>query len=135
MKTLPLRLNPGDDLRRAVEDAASTFGAGSAVVVIAGIGSLAGAQLRFAGRPEATAVPGDLEILTLSGTVAGGSAHLHASISDADGRVLGGHVAAGCMVRTTAELLLALLPDWEFARRHDEQTGHPELQVRPKSVR
>lgn len=135
MKTLPLRLDPGDDLRASIEAAAGALGAGDAVVVIAGIGSLSGAQLRFAGRPEATTIPGDLEILTLSGTVAGGAAHLHASVSDAQGRVLGGHVAPGCIVRTTAELLLAVLPDWAFSRAPDAQTGYAELQVRPKSGR
>lgn len=135
MKTLPLRLNPGEDLRRAIEAAAGAFGAGDGVVVVAGIGSLSGAQLRFAGRPDATSIMGDLEILTLSGTVAGGAAHLHASVSDAQGRVIGGHVAPGCIVRTTAELLLAVLPDWEFTRVSDAQTGYPELQVRPKSGR
>jgi predicted DNA-binding protein with PD1-like motif len=105
------------------------------VVVIAGIGSLSGAQLRFAGRPDATFIAGDLEILTLSGTVADGAAHLHASVSDAQGQVFGGHVAPGCIVRTTAELLLAVLPEWQFSRAFDAQTGYPELQVRPKSGR
>ncbi len=33
-----------------------------------------------------------------------------------DGRVVGGHAAHGCIVRTTAEVLLALLPAWRFAR-------------------
>lgn len=48
--------------------------------------------------------------------------------------MLGGHVAAGCIVRTTAEVLLALLPEWDFAREPDAATGHDELVVRAAFV-
>jgi hypothetical protein len=34
------------------------------------------------------------------------------------------------MVRSTAEVLLALLPEWEFARERDAVTGYDELVVR-----
>ena len=44
--------------------------------------------------------------------------------------VTGGHVAYGCTVRTTAEVLLALLPDWRFSREPDAATGFDELVVR-----
>jgi predicted DNA-binding protein with PD1-like motif len=40
-------------------------------------------------------------------------------------------VGAGCIVRTTAELLLALLPDRRFTREHDARTGYPELKINP----
>jgi predicted DNA-binding protein with PD1-like motif len=50
---------------------------------------------------------------------------------DATGRVLGGHVAYGCIVRTTAEVLIALLPDHRFDREPDPATGFEELVVRP----
>ena len=92
-----------------------------------------------------------MEILSLSGTVAvnvteGGahsSSHLHMALSTATGEVLGGHVAPGCIprpgpqgmgeMRTTAEVLLALLPEWEFAREPDAATGYDELVVRTAS--
>ena len=121
----PLRLVPGDDLR----DALQAHAAGAAFVV-AGIGSLRGARLRFAGAAEPTAITGDLEIVALSGTLSPDGLHLHACLADAAGRVVGGHVAAGCTVRTTAEVLLAPLPGWRFARALDARTGHPELVVR-----
>ena len=41
-------------------------------------------------------------------------------------------LACGCPVRTTAELLLALLPAWQFSREPDLCTGYAELQVRPR---
>ena len=92
MLTLPLRLQPGDDVRGAVVAALLASGH-QAGFVLQGIGSLSVAQLRFAGQPQATALHGDLEILTLSGSIAPDGAHLHMSVSDARGQVLGGHVA------------------------------------------
>jgi len=131
MKTMPLRLSPGDDLRAALAAAMTAAGA-EAAFVLAGIGSLREARLRFAGRDPLHHAVGDLEILTLSGTLGAGGAHLHASLADADGRVLGGHVAPGCIVRTTAEVLLALLDDVRFTREPDAATGYAELQVWPR---
>lgn len=131
MKTLPLRLDPGADLRAALSAALSAHGA-EAAFVVGGIGSLREARLRFAGRDEPHRLVGDLEILTLSGTLGVGGPHLHASLADADGRVFGGHVAPGCIVRTTAEILLAVLEDARFTREHDAATGYAELVIRPR---
>lgn len=130
LQALPLRLAPGQDLRSAIEAAVAASGA-QAAFVLQGIGSLDGARLRFAGLPQPSTLEGDLEILTLAGSVAAGGAHLHMSVSDAHGQVTGGHVAPGCMVRTTAEILLALLPGHAFSREYDARTGYPELTVRP----
>ena len=128
MLALPLRLHPGDDLRAAVVAALRASGH-EAGFVLQGIGSLNVAQLRYAGQPQAAALHGDLEILTLAGSLAPDGAHLHMSVSDARGQVFGGHVCPGCVVRTTAELLLALLPERRFAREHDPLTGYPELKI------
>ena len=132
MKTLPLRLSPGDDLRAALEAALAATGA-EAAFVVSGIGSLREARIRFAGRDALHQVAGDLEILTLAGTLGAGGAHLHASLADADGRVFGGHVAPGCIVRTTAEVLLAVLDDVAFTREPDAATGYAELAIRPRT--
>jgi predicted DNA-binding protein with PD1-like motif len=103
---------------------------GIGCVVLAGIGSLSGARLRLAGAPDAIGLDGDLEILTLSGTLSPDGAHLHISVADRDGRLFGGHVAPGCVVRTTAEVLLSVLPEWAFKREMDAATGYEELVVR-----
>ena len=132
MKTLPLRLNPGADLRAALSTALSAFH-GEAAFVVAGVGSLCEARLRFAGREELQCLVGDLELLTLSGTLGAGGPHLHASLSDAEGRVFGGHVAPGCIVRTTAEVLLAVLDEATFAREPDPATGYAELVIRQRA--
>lgn len=105
MKTLPVRLTPGQDLRAALEAAVQAQNCRAAFV--------------------------------LSGTVAadGGktASHMHMAISTATGQVLDGHVAPGCIVLTTAEVLLALLPNWQFTREPDAQTGYDELVVQARS--
>jgi predicted DNA-binding protein with PD1-like motif len=129
MQALPLRLAPGADLRAAIE---SALGNHTAAFVLQGIGSLSVAQLRYAGVDQLTTLRGDLEILTIAGSIAPDGAHLHMSVSDAQGHVFGGHVAAGCIVRTTAELLLAVLPEHAFTRELDVAgSGYKELVVRP----
>jgi predicted DNA-binding protein with PD1-like motif len=138
LKTLPIRLGPGQDLRGALEAAVREHG-GQAAFVIAGIGSLSDARIRFAGVDQAQTLAGDSEILSLSGTVgvdeAGHShSHLHMAVSTASGAVFGGHVVPGCRVRTTAEVLLGLLPEWGFSREADPATGYPELVVRPNEA-
>lgn len=107
-----------------------------AAFVLSGIGSLSTAGIRLAGAAQPTRLTESMEILTLSGTVAAGGektgSHMHMAISTATGQVLGGHVAPGCIVLTTAEVLLALLPDWQFTREPDAATGYDELVIRPK---
>ena len=128
MDALPLRLPPGADLRAALEAevAARSHCAG---FVLSAVGSLKAARLRLAGADEPDNLRGDLEILTLAGTIAGNGSHLHMSVADSDGRVMGGHVAHGCIVRTTAEVLLVLLPEWSFNRELDPATGFAELVI------
>jgi predicted DNA-binding protein with PD1-like motif len=131
MKTLPIRMSPGEDVRKALEAAVAARG-GTAAFVLSGIGSLSTASIRFAGRAQAETRTGDLEILTLAGTVAGPESHVHASLADADGVVFGGHLGYGSIVRTTCEILLALLGEWDFSREHDTDTGYRELAIRPR---
>lgn len=138
MQTLPIRLNPGDDLRAAIE--AAVRGANCrAAFVISGIGSLSSAGLRFAGAEQPRRFTGDSEIHSLSSSVAfdgaHSSSHLHMALSTASGEVFGGHVAPGCMVRTTAEVLLALLPDWAFSRAPDAATGYLEFEVTKRDLK
>lgn len=131
MRTLPLRLVPGDDLRTTLEDIARSRTPGAAFV-LQGIGSLSVAQLRYAGADDPAELRGDLEILTLAGSLSPDGAHLHMSVSDRDGRVYGGHVAKGCIVRTTAEILVACLEEHRFSRETDPATGFSELVVKPR---
>jgi predicted DNA-binding protein with PD1-like motif len=135
-QTLVLRLTPGEDLRTALDAAFAQLQAEQgtkAACIISAVGSLSQAVLRYAAEPTGTVLEEALELITLSGTLSPDGAHLHASVADAQGHVRGGHVMPGCIVRTTAEIVLAALPGWVFSRQHDAATGYRELvaQARP----
>ena len=132
MKVVPLRLPPGADLRRALE-AWMGEQQEQAGCLISAVGSLSLAQLRLAGATQATAIHGELEILSLSGTLSPDGVHLHIAIADSRGTVLGGHLCAGSLVRTTAELVIGLLPEWRFSRQLDPATGFAELRISPQA--
>lgn len=123
-----LRLQPGADLRAALEGQGFV-----AACVLSAVGSFSRAMLRYAEADEGTALEGPLELLTLSGTLGRDGGHLHASVSNAQGQVRGGHVMPGCIVRTTAEVVLGLLPEWEFRRMPDAATGYQELLARKRA--
>jgi uncharacterized protein len=125
----PLRLPPGVVLRRELERLVSEGHIGPGFV-IAGIGSIADAVIRFANKDNETLITGPHEVLTLSGSLSRGGAHLHAAVAGSSGQVFGGHVCYGNTVRTTAEILLLETPGWSLSRAFDETTGYKELLVR-----
>ena len=129
MTSQPLRLPPGADLRRALEALAAQHAQSG--FVIAGIGSLRDPRIRFANAAAPATLPGDFELLTLSGSLAPDGAHMHMTVADQHGQVFGGHVTEGNIIRTTAEIVLAWLPAHALARSHDPATGFDELTVRP----
>ncbi len=126
MRFLALRLLPGEDLRGALQ-AAFAAEPEAAGFVAACAGSLDLAHLRFAGREGGSAVPGPLEIVSLSGSFSTEGPHLHLTVADAEGAVTGGHLLEGSPVRTTAEVVLGLASGVEFRREADARTGYSEL--------
>lgn len=128
LKVVPLRLLPGADLRQGLETWMLRQKE-QAGCVISAVGSLSQLRLRLAGAVDATTIGGDLEILSLAGTLSPDGAHLHIAVADTTGAVIGGHLAAGSLVRTTAELVLGLLPQWQFRRQLDPATGSAELHI------
>ena len=54
-------------------------------------------------------------------------------MADSSGAVIGGHLCTGSLVRTTAELVIGLLPDWRFNRELDPATGYTELRISPQA--
>lgn len=133
MQTWVLRLSPGVDPIESLLDACKENG-WTAAFVVSGVGSLANAKLRFAAQPEPSDIAGPLELVSLSGTLSLDGPHLHAAVSDAQGNVFGGHLRPGSKVRTTAEILVSVLPDVVFRRRADPRTGYRELIVEPRDT-
>jgi predicted DNA-binding protein with PD1-like motif/glutaredoxin len=114
MRTLPLKLGPGSDLRGSLEQLAIEQGAAGFVLGV--VGNLSRAAFQCAGRSGPTILEGDLEIITLQGTVAPGGVHLHLSLSDSDCQVWGGHLEPGTLVLKGADLLVGFLQDSQLAQ-------------------
>jgi predicted DNA-binding protein with PD1-like motif len=123
---------PGEDVRTGLEEWCKD-NALEAGCVVSAVGSLSRAVLRMAGRSDGSTLTGDMEICSLSGTLSRHGMHLHMAVGDAEGRMHGGHLLAGCTVRTTLEVVVQEIGGLALHRRPDARTGYPELfpEVRP----
>ncbi len=129
-----IRLVPGDDPKVKLEAYVKEKKL-KAVVVLAAVGSLTEAVIRYANEPKTTTLKGHFEVVSLSGTLGSTSgSHLHISISDKTGKTLGGHLSAGSKVYTTLEVALGEVTDVEFKREHDPISTWDELKVYPVSA-
>ena len=93
------------------------------------VGSLTHYAIRYANQPGITSDSGHFEIVSLTGTVSMNGSHLHISISDSTGRTIGGHLAEGCRIYTTAEIVILSNDELVFKREKDGSTPWEELKV------
>ena len=128
MKILPLRLKPSQDLRQSLKEFARIQNIEAGFVLTA-IGSLQQAAIRFADREETTILHDKFEIVSLNGTVANAGVHLHIAISDRSGKMIGGHLVNGCIIYTTAEIVIGVSEEFRFLRTVDIETGYLELEI------
>jgi uncharacterized protein len=131
MKTYAFRLHPGMDLRQELVRFAAEKQLKAAFVMTC-VGSLQRANLRLANKPTATVYEDKFEIDSLVGTLSLDGPHLHITLSDSNGNVIGGHVFDGCLIYTTAEIVLGELEDVSFRRTVDPKTAYDELIISPK---
>ncbi len=120
---------PGDDLRQAliVFCKENSILAGS---ILSSVGSLKTVKIRKASSDSFYVSDSAHEIITLSGLVSTDGVHIHISVADSLGQVLGGHLSDGNIVFTTVELVLASFPTIQFAREFDPATGFNELKIK-----
>ncbi len=133
MQTFALRLQPGQDLKQEL----TTFAVSKqlqAGFVLSAIGSLQQATLRFANQPTGTTLAATFEILSLNGTLSVNGSHLHTAIADSTGNVIGGHLMNGCIIYTTAEIIIGELSQFTFMRSPDPHTGFLELDIKERST-
>lgn len=133
MRMVAVVLKPGQDLRTAIEDVVAAQHI-NAATVISCVGALSHARLRMAGtgREEQAVLDyeGKFEIVSLIGNVGPDRTHLHMSISDKAGRVIGGHIkTGGNIVDITAELVLAVDDSLRFTESRDDTVGWDNLVV------
>jgi uncharacterized protein len=126
MRPLPLKLGPGSDLRRSLEQVALQQNASGFVLGV--VGNLSRAAFQCPGRIGPTVLQGDLEIITLQGTVSPQGVHLHLSLSDGDCQVWGGHLEHGTLVLKGADLLVGFLVGSDPAQPAAAATAPPRAE-------
>jgi predicted DNA-binding protein with PD1-like motif len=133
MKIFALRLKPNQDLKESLKNfvISNNIEAG---FILTTVGSLKQATLRFANQNDSKVLQDKFEIVSLVGTLSTHGIHLHISISDKDGKTIGGHLEKGCLIYTTAEIVIGVSENFIFLRKVDENTGYKELEIQPKIV-
>jgi uncharacterized protein len=131
MQTFTFRLKPGQDVFDEIESVVTEKNI-DAGCVLSAVGSLMHATLRLANREFYSEYEGYFEIVSMTGTVSIHGSHLHISISDENGKTIGGHLVPGCKIYTTAEMVIAMFEDEIYRREFAEDSGYEELVVYKK---
>ena len=126
MKEVAVRLTKGEDLKKRIQSLCVEAGADTAVI-LSGVGCLYHARIRLANASKYLEEERDYEIISLTGTVSKGYAHIHIGLADEEGNAIGGHLCEGCLVNTTCELVLGILEEYRSDRSFDEATGYNEI--------
>jgi uncharacterized protein len=130
MQNYTFRLKPGEDLFNSIQAFAMERHL-EAGCILSGVGSLSRATLRLADREYNSEYQGPFEIVSITGTVSIHGSHLHISISDGDGKTIGGHLDSGCQIYTTAEIVIAAFQNVIYKREFASDSGYEELTVYP----
>lgn len=133
MKIFALRLKTNMDLKQSLTEFVDLKNIKAGFILTA-IGSLKQATIRFANQSNSKIVNEKFEILSLNGTLATTGLHIHISIADKEGKTIGGHLDNGCIIYTTAEIVIGASEEFTFTRNIDEQTGYKELEIIPNST-
>ena len=124
MHPLPLKLKPGSDLRLSLEELARSQQLSGFVLGV--VGNLSRAAFQCPGQAQPTVLEGDLEVITLNGTLSPEGVHLHLSLSDGACQVWGGHLEPGTLVQKGVDLLVGVLEQTQPAA--DSSTASPAAQ-------
>jgi len=128
MKTFALRLHPEQDLKEELIKFTKENNI-QAGFILTCVGSLRRATLRMADETIIKDFEEKFEINSLVGTLSQDGVHIHISLSDKEGDVIGGHLKAGSIIYTTAEIIIGELENTKFLRESDKETGFKELLI------
>lgn len=126
MKVYALRLTKEKDLKQELINFTQENNI-KADFIITCVGCVKRATLRVAGGKVLKDFDKKHEILSLTGTLCQDDVHLHLCISDIEGNAYGGHLKEGCIIDTTAEIIIGEAEDYTFTRKFDENTEYAEL--------
>lgn len=128
MKQYIKRLKPNEDLKLGIENLVKDNEV-KAGCLLSVVGSLSKLTLRVADGKTVKSWEEEFEIVSGTGTVSLNGSHIHISASKKDGETVGGHIKEGCIINTTAEIVILDFEDVKFNRIKDNETGYDELFV------
>ena len=123
------RLKKGNDLKKEIYKFVNENNI-EAGIVKCGVGCICEVCFRLISRTDFLHKKGNYEIVSLMGTVSKNEGHIHISVADEEGNVIGGHLKEGCIVNTTAEICIESFDNYKFDRVFDDNTGYRELIIR-----
>lgn len=128
MKEHVMKLMPGEDILVALDKYCKKYEIEAAIVGTM-VGSLQKVAFRKGYDQTHVTMEGPFEIVSCVGTLSKNGMHIHASVSDRDFKVVGGHLVAGSLVQSTAEIVLIELENHQLSRMKGEYTDFKELRI------
>ena len=121
------RLTKGSDLKKEIE----TYVINNKLsgVILSAVGCLSKLTSRLSDGKSILEKIGQFEIVSITGTLSEDGVHIHISVSDELGNTIGGHLKDGCIINTTAEIVLESFDNIKFIREYDDNTGYNELVI------
>lgn len=129
MKEHVIKLMPGEDIIVALDQYCKKYEIKAAYIGTV-VGSLEKVVFRKGYNQTMFVMDGPFEIVSCVGTLSMQGMHIHASVSDSDFKVFGGHIVQGSQVKSTAEIVLIELENHELSRTKGELTDFKELRIR-----
>ncbi len=131
MKIHALRLKKGNDLKQEIVNYCQNHQIHSGCILTV-VGCVSEVCIRKADGITLHKEKKEYEIVSVTGTIAENGVHFHIALSDNELNTIGGHMKEGCIVNTTAEIVLLEIDSYDFVREEDLSTGYLELNVKPK---
>ena len=121
-----IRLKRGEDLLASIKRVCQQVNI-EAGVLLSGVGCVSSGRVRDASGVRIREINEHCEIVSLNGTVSAKRCHIHIALSKEDLSTIGGHLCEGCVVNTTCELVIGVLPGVIYDKEADAETGYDEL--------
>ncbi len=122
------RLTKGMDLKKEIVKFCSDNNI-NAGYIGACVGCCSEINFRLAGAEKFYNSKKDYEIVSMTGTISENGTHIHVAFGDEEGMVVGGHLSNGCIVNTTAEIVIVEIDNYKLSREMDDNTGYKELKI------
>lgn len=128
MKEHIMKLMPGEDLILALDKYCKKYEIEAAYIGTV-VGSLQKVVFRKGYDQTIAELTGPFEIVSCVGTLSKNGMHIHASVSDRNFQVFGGHLVTGCLIQSTAEIVIIAMENHQLSRIKGEMTDFKELRI------